>query len=155
MVCDSKAAQNSTQTDGIAQRRRVLSFNLPAYRGQLSSITCCQHETKKILFKPIDGQNLRLTTGLARFHQQFIFSVSTDLSNPKPGPDIPRAGRVGAPGGAAVRGRAILGANRTIRPRIKSPPYPPRHRRNIAPTSFQKHEHAKSYVNRRRNKISV
>ena len=104
------------------------SFNIPEYCGQLSSIIFCKHETKKTLFEPIDGQNLRLTTSLARFHQQFIFSVSTDLSNSEPGPEIPRAGRVGAPGGAAVRGRAILGANRTIRPRNKSPPYPHRHR---------------------------
>ena len=35
-------------------------------------------------------------------------------------PDIPRAGRVGAPGGVAGRGRARLGANRTIRPGKKS-----------------------------------
>ena len=34
-------------------------------------------------------------------------------------PDIPRAGRVGEPGGAAGRGRARLGANRTIRPKTK------------------------------------
>ena len=55
-------------------------------------------------------------------------------------PDIPRAGRVGAPGGAAGRGRARLGANRIIRPGNKSPPFPPRHRRNVASTSLQKHE---------------
>ena len=55
-------------------------------------------------------------------------------------PDIPQAGRVGAPGGAAGRGRARLGANRTIRPGNKGPPYPPRHRRNVASTSLQKHE---------------
>ena len=69
-------------------------------------------------------------------------------------PDIPWAGRVGALGGAAGRGRARLGANRIIRPGNKSPPYPPRHRRNVASMSLQKHEQAKSHVNRRRNKIS-
>ena len=70
-------------------------------------------------------------------------------------PDIPRAGRVGAPGGAAGRGRARLRANRIIRPGNKSPPSPPRHRRNVASTSLQKHEQTKSYVNRRGNKICV
>ena len=38
-------------------------------------------------------------------------------------PDISRAGRVGAPGGAARRGGARLGANGTIRIRNKSLPY--------------------------------
>ena len=69
-------------------------------------------------------------------------------------PDIPRAGRVGAPGGAAGRGRAKLGANKIIRPGNKSPPHTPRHRRNVASTFLQKHEQAKSYVNWQRNKIS-
>ena len=69
-------------------------------------------------------------------------------------PDIPRAGRVGAPGGAAGRGQARLGANRTIRPGNKSPPIFPRDRRHVASKSLQKHEQAKSYVNRRRKKIS-
>ena len=46
-----------------------------------------------------------------------------------------------------------MGANRIIRPGDKRPPFPPRHRRNVASTSLQKHEQAKSYVNRRRNKI--
>ena len=61
-------------------------------------------------------------------------------------PDIPRAGRVGAPGGATGRGRARLGADRTSRPGNKGPLYLPRHRLNVASTSFQKHEQAKSYV---------
>ena len=43
-------------------------------------------------------------------------------------PDIPRAGRVGARGGAAGRGQAGLGANRTVRPGNKGPSYPPRKR---------------------------
>ena len=85
----------------------------------------------------------------------YLMYVKLNLSNPKPGHTIPRAGRVEAPGGAAGRGRARLGANRTIRPGNKSPPFPPSHRRNVASTSLQKHEQAKSYVNRRRNKISV
>ena len=65
-------------------------------------------------------------------------------------PDMLRAGQVGAPGGAAGRGRAGLDANNTFRLWDKGPPYPPKHRRNVAPTSFQKHEQAKSYVNRMR-----
>ena len=69
-------------------------------------------------------------------------------------PYIPRAGQVCAPGGAAGRGRARWGANKTICPGNEGPAYPPRHRRNIASTSLQKHEQAKSYVNRRRNKTS-
>ena len=70
-------------------------------------------------------------------------------------PDIPRASRVGAPGGAAARGRARLDANRTIHPGNKDLPYPPKNRINDASTSRQKHEEAKSYViNRWRNKIS-
>ena len=68
--------------------------------------------------------------------------------------DIPRAGRVVAPGGAVGRGRARWGANRIILPGDKSQSYPPRHRRNIASTSFQKHEQAKSYLDRRRNKMT-
>ena len=47
-------------------------------------------------------------------------------------PDIPRAGRVGAPGGTAGRGRTGLGANRTVRPGDEGPSYPPRHRRHVA-----------------------
>ena len=46
-------------------------------------------------------------------------------------PDIPRAGRVGAPGEAAGRGRAGLGANRTVRTGNNVFLYPPRHRRNV------------------------
>ena len=62
---------------------------------------------------------------------------STTLSPHKitcriPNPDIPRAGRVGAPGGTAGRGRAGLGANRFVRPGNTSPVYPPRDRRNVA-----------------------
>ena len=67
-------------------------------------------------------------------------------------PDIPRAGRVSAHGGAAGRGRAGLGANRIVRPEDKRPANLPRHRRKYARTSLQKHEQAKSYVNRWRNK---
>ena len=69
-------------------------------------------------------------------------------------PDIPRAGRVGEPGGAARRGRARLGANRSIRPGNKGPSYFPKHRRHVASTSLEKHEQAKSYVNRRRKQTS-
>ena len=69
-------------------------------------------------------------------------------------PDLPWAGQVAASGRAAGRGRAGLGANRTVRPGNKGPPYFPRHRRNVASTSLQKHEQAKFHVNRRRNKMS-
>ena len=67
-------------------------------------------------------------------------------------PDIPRAGRVGAHGEVAGRGRAGLDANRTVRLGDKPPSYPPEHRRHVAWTSFQKREQAKSYVNLWRNK---
>ena len=83
----------------------------------------------------------------------FAREVFTETCRTK-NPDIPRAGRVGAPGGAAARGRARLSANRTIRQGNKGPPYLPKHRRNDALTFLQKHEQAKSYVNRRRSKIS-
>ena len=63
------------------------------------------------------------------------YSISISICR-IPNPDIPRASRVGAPGGAAGRGRARLGANRIIRPRNKSLPFPPRHRKNFASTSF-------------------
>ena len=65
-------------------------------------------------------------------------------------PDIQRAGRVGAHGGAAGRSRAGLDANRTVRPGDKGPSYPPRHLRQVAGTSLLKHVEAKSYVNRMR-----
>ena len=69
-------------------------------------------------------------------------SIKPNLSNPKPGR------------GAAGRSRARLGTNSTIRPENKSRPYPLRHRRHVALTYLEKHEQAKSYVNRRGNKIS-
>ena len=47
-------------------------------------------------------------------------------------PDIARAGRVGARGGVAGRGRAGLDANRTVRLGDKPPSYPPKHRRHVA-----------------------
>ena len=47
-------------------------------------------------------------------------------------PDIPRAGRVGAHGGVAGRGRAGPDANRTVRPGDKRPPHPPKNRRHVA-----------------------
>ena len=68
--------------------------------------------------------------------------------------DIPQVGRVIAPGGAAGRGRARLRANRIIRPRNNSPPFSPRNSKQISSTCFRKHEQAKSYSNRRRNKIN-
>ena len=71
-----------------------------------------------------------------------------------PNSDISRAGRFEAPGGAAERGRTRLGASRIVCLGNKRPPFPPRHRRKIASTPLQKHEQAKSYVNRRRNQIS-
>ena len=57
-------------------------------------------------------------------------------------PDIPRAGRVRAPGGSAHRGRARLSANRIMCPGNRSPAFP------------KKHEPVNSYSNLMRNKIS-
>ena len=65
--------------------------------------------------------------------------------------DIPLGRRDGAHGGLAGRGRAGLDANITVRPGNKPPPHPPKHRRHVS-SSPQKHEQAKSYVNRWRNK---
>ena len=83
-----------------------------------------------------------------------LFGSTNRLTCRIPNPDILRASRVGAPGGAAERGRARLGAYIIICPENKSHAFFQRHRRNVALTSLQKHEHAKTYVNRRRNKIS-
>ena len=69
-------------------------------------------------------------------------------------PYITGACQVCVPGGAAGREQARWGANRAICPGNGGPAYPPRHRRNIASTSLQKHEILKSFVNRRGNKIS-
>ena len=65
-------------------------------------------------------------------------------------PDIPRAVRVGAPGGTAGRGREGLDANRTVRLGSTRSSYPPRHRRQVAWTNLQKHESAKFNLNRMR-----
>ena len=46
-------------------------------------------------------------------------------------------------------GRARLGANRTVRLKDNPSSHSPKHRINVAGTISQKHEQAKSYVNRR------
>ena len=82
------------------------------------------------------------------------FLRSTNKRNPTcriQNSDIPRAGRVGAPGGAAGRGRARLRASIIIRPENKIPPFPPSHLINVSSTSSQNNEQAKSYVNRWKN----
>ena len=76
-----------------------------------------------------------------------IIIISSRIQNP----DMPLARRDGAHGGVAGRGRAGLDANRTVRPGNKPPSHPPKHRRHVA-SSPQKHEQAKSYVNRWGNK---
>ena len=63
---------------------------------------------------------------------------------------MPRAGRVGAPGGTTGRGRAGRDADRTVRPGDKRPSHPLRHRINDAEMTLLKHGQAKSYVNRTR-----
>ena len=63
------------------------------------------------------------------------FSRSTNKRIPTcriQNPDIPRAGRVGAPGRAAGRGRARLNANRIFQPGYKSPLFRPSHRKSVA-----------------------
>ena len=79
-------------------------------------------------------------------------SMNTYITCRIQNPDIPRAGRVGAHGGVAGRGRAGPDANRTVRPGDKLPAYSPKHRRQVAGTSLQEHVQAKSYLNRWRNK---
>ena len=80
----------------------------------------------------------------------FVYVISLHIKKS----DIPQAGRFGAPDVAAGRGRARLGANRTIRLGNKKSTVLSKPSKNVASTSPQKHEKAKSYVNRRRNKIS-
>ena len=93
-----------------------------------------KEQTGEILYKPMEEQNPRLTTGSSPVHQRFIIGTRSVLCSWLPtsgttpfclckpctcriqNPDIPRAGRVGALGGAAGQGRARLGANRIIRP---------------------------------------
>ena len=67
-------------------------------------------------------------------------------------PDILRAGRVGAYSGVAGWGRAGMFANKTVRLGNNIYSHSPKHRRHVVSTSSQKHEQAKSYVNRWRNK---
>ena len=62
-------------------------------------------------------------------------------------------GRVGAPGGAAGRGRARLGANGIVRPGNKSPASPPRHRENVVSTFLQKQEQADFFLTERGTKL--
>ena len=75
------------------------------------------------------------------------------LSNPKPGHTTGGSGRGARRGARAGPSRIECQPNRTVRPGNTSPLYSPKHRRNVASTSPQKHEQAKSYVNRRRNEI--
>ena len=66
------------------------------------------------------------------------------------------SGRGGARrGGRAGRGRAGRDADGSVRPGDNRPSYPPRHRRQLSRTSIQKHDQAKSYVNRWRNENRV
>ena len=77
------------------------------------------------------------------------YQLFSNLSNPKPGHTTSGSGRGALRGGG---GRAGLDANRTVRLGDKPPSYSPKHRRHVAWTTLQKHEQAKSYVNRWRNK---
>ena len=89
---------------------------------------------------------------------RFLFSLLlkqhciylTHLLNPKPGHTTGGSGRSARRSGRERSGK--IGCQQNYSP--KKQKSPPRHRKNIASTSLQKHEHAKSYVNRRRNKIS-
>ena len=57
-----------------------------------------------------------------------LFTETYRIQNP----DISRADQVGAHGGVAGRGRAELGANRTVRLGDEPPSYPLKHRRHVA-----------------------
>ena len=95
-------------------------------------------QTSEILCKP-KKEKTRFTNGLWTVYQRFTCRIQN--------PDIPRAGCVGARGGAAERGRARLGANKTIRQGNKGPSYVPKNRRQVASTSLEKNEQAKFYLN--------
>ena len=72
------------------------------------------------------------------------------LSDPKPGHTTGESSNGGERrGGEAGRSRAGWDADGSIRPGDK---YLPGHRTNLLWTTLQKHEQAKFYVNRRRNK---
>ena len=66
-------------------------------------------------------------------------------------------GRVASGGtaGWGEEGRAGLFANKTVRLGYNPPTHFPKYRRNVALTSPQKNEQAKSYVNRWRNEMTV
>ena len=89
------------------------------------------------------GASRRLGHKLLADH--FITSLFGNLSNPKPHKQ--RAGRVGAPGGTARRGRARLGELELFGQQETNSVYPPRNRKNVTEAFFQKHEQAKYYSN--------
>ena len=63
---------------------------------------------------------------------QFTHHLPVESTCRVQNPDIPQAGRVGVHGGVAGRGRAGLGANRTVRLGDKLLSYQPKHRRHVA-----------------------
>ena len=86
-------------------------------------------------------RRLRLDQGLRGPDRSYSLSSISRFPNP----NTLRSVRVGAHGGAAGRGRAGVGANRTVYPGCMRLWYPPRHREHVVRTSPQKHEQAKSF----------
>ena len=69
--------------------------------------------------------------------------------------NIPQAGQIRAPSGAAKRCPARLIANRTILPGKKCPLYYPKKREKVASLSFQRHEKQNPILNDGRTETGV
>ena len=112
-----------------------------------------------VAFDKLDDGMLRTSVSPTKAKTlEFLFASMSNRIHMKTcriqNPDIPQAGRVGAPGGAAGRALARLSSNKIIRPRNKKFTVPSKASKKCRLASLQKHEQAKSYVNRQRNKIS-
>ena len=118
--------------------------------GRTVSQQNCPPRGQSFLVPPKAWKTRRLNDYPKARTREILFKPTCRIQNP----DIPRADRVGEPGGAAGRGRARLGANRTVRLGNKGSSYFQKHRRYVASTSLEKHEQAKFHLNRRRNQTS-
>ena len=107
-------------------------------RSPVELISLCIWTGQKLFNKTVMHRNIIKAAFKIKLEiKEQLFNTTCRIQNP----DIPRAGWVGAPGGAARRGRAKFGANRTIHPKN-----PPKNRRKVAWAFLQKHKQAKSYL---------